>query len=324
MSSTAGQRLVLCPPDLASEHFRRDRYCGRGRLGARCASAGSAVPSWAHGDRCAAPVRGNSHGATPMRPRGVADVRHDGPRSWSCTRSRASRVCWRNALPRRTPCGHVFTTSAVTAGCRCSCAPCISARCCCQRRTRRWGFLLARTHCGVTHISGTPSHWRRALMSGTTAALAPAYVRLSGEIADRHPGQPARRLSARAHRARVRSTEAALRSKSTTAWRLSADLLRTDGETQLRVMADTLQIRSPGNAVRYLGEEAGALRRRRLRRHWRPVELRAALSLRRRAGGSLTSVALRYIRRRSRGDQLSSVVRMSLARRGVTRSLERW
>jgi acyl-CoA synthetase (AMP-forming)/AMP-acid ligase II len=37
---------------------------------------------------------------------------------------------------------------------------------------------------GVTHISGTPSHWRKLLMSGSTAAFSPRYVRLSGEIAD--------------------------------------------------------------------------------------------------------------------------------------------
>ncbi|HZR75331.1 class I adenylate-forming enzyme family protein [Bradyrhizobium sp.] len=36
----------------------------------------------------------------------------------------------------------------------------------------------------VTHISGTPSHWRKLLMSGAASAFAPKYVRLSGEIAD--------------------------------------------------------------------------------------------------------------------------------------------
>src|SRR5579864_5154027 len=36
----------------------------------------------------------------------------------------------------------------------------------------------------VTHISGTPSHWRKLLMSGATSAFSPKYVRLSGEIAD--------------------------------------------------------------------------------------------------------------------------------------------
>ncbi len=37
---------------------------------------------------------------------------------------------------------------------------------------------------GVTHLTGTPSHWRRALMSPAIARIAPRYVRLSGEIAD--------------------------------------------------------------------------------------------------------------------------------------------
>src|ERR1700726_170679 len=37
---------------------------------------------------------------------------------------------------------------------------------------------------GVTHISGTPSHWRKLLMSGAAGGFSPRYVRLSGEIAD--------------------------------------------------------------------------------------------------------------------------------------------
>jgi acyl-CoA synthetase (AMP-forming)/AMP-acid ligase II len=37
---------------------------------------------------------------------------------------------------------------------------------------------------GVTHISGTPSHWRKLLMSGAASSFTPRYVRLSGEIAD--------------------------------------------------------------------------------------------------------------------------------------------
>jgi acyl-CoA synthetase (AMP-forming)/AMP-acid ligase II len=37
---------------------------------------------------------------------------------------------------------------------------------------------------GVTHISGTPSHWRKLLMSGSASKFSPRYVRLSGEIAD--------------------------------------------------------------------------------------------------------------------------------------------
>jgi acyl-coenzyme A synthetase/AMP-(fatty) acid ligase len=37
---------------------------------------------------------------------------------------------------------------------------------------------------GITHISGTPSHWRKALLSPEATLIAPSYVRLSGEIAD--------------------------------------------------------------------------------------------------------------------------------------------
>src|SRR5690348_17209741 len=46
------------------------------------------------------------------------------------------------------------------------------------------GFIeRAKAH-AVTHITGTPSHWRRALMTPTVRSLSPAYARLSGEIAD--------------------------------------------------------------------------------------------------------------------------------------------
>jgi acyl-CoA synthetase (AMP-forming)/AMP-acid ligase II len=37
---------------------------------------------------------------------------------------------------------------------------------------------------GVTHVSGTPTHWRRVLMTKAGTGFAPRYIRLSGEIAD--------------------------------------------------------------------------------------------------------------------------------------------
>jgi acyl-coenzyme A synthetase/AMP-(fatty) acid ligase len=45
-------------------------------------------------------------------------------------------------------------------------------------------FLMRAGSHAVTHITGTPSHWRRAIMSGSAHRIAPQYVRLSGEIAD--------------------------------------------------------------------------------------------------------------------------------------------
>jgi len=45
-------------------------------------------------------------------------------------------------------------------------------------------FLERAGEVGVSHVSGTPTHWRRALMSSAARRIAPRYVRLSGEIAD--------------------------------------------------------------------------------------------------------------------------------------------
>ena len=47
-------------------------------------------------------------------------------------------------------------------------------------------FLQRAGAAGVTHISGTPSHWRRAASASPEAfaVRAPRYIRLSGEIAD--------------------------------------------------------------------------------------------------------------------------------------------
>jgi acyl-coenzyme A synthetase/AMP-(fatty) acid ligase len=45
-------------------------------------------------------------------------------------------------------------------------------------------FLIRLADAQITHISGTPSHWRRALMSRNAGSISPVYVRLSGEAAD--------------------------------------------------------------------------------------------------------------------------------------------
>jgi acyl-CoA synthetase (AMP-forming)/AMP-acid ligase II len=45
-------------------------------------------------------------------------------------------------------------------------------------------FLARAGARGITHISGTPSHLRRVLMSPAARRMAAGYVRLSGEIAD--------------------------------------------------------------------------------------------------------------------------------------------
>ena len=77
-------------------------------------------------------------------------------------------------------------TSAATAACRSSSARCsTAARWCCRAPRSRSATIWSGSGAhGVTHLSGTPSHWRRALMSPSARAMSPRYVRLSGEIAD--------------------------------------------------------------------------------------------------------------------------------------------
>jgi acyl-coenzyme A synthetase/AMP-(fatty) acid ligase len=123
-------------------------------------------------------------------------------------------------------------------------------------------FLSRAGSAGVTHISGTPSHWRGALMSGAAAEIAPGYVRLSGEIADQsildglHAAYPAATV---AHA--FASTEAgvAFEVRDGKAG-FPAALVGSPGAVELRVRDETLQIRSAGTALRYLGRGAEPLR----------------------------------------------------------------
>ncbi|MBV9726275.1 MAG: AMP-binding protein [Gammaproteobacteria bacterium] len=123
-------------------------------------------------------------------------------------------------------------------------------------------FLARAAAAGVTHISGTPSHWRRALMSGAAARIAPRYVRLSGEIADQaildslKAAYPAATV---AHA--FASTEAGVGFEVRDgAAGFPAALLESAGPVELRIEAESLQIRSSGTARRYLGQGVEPLR----------------------------------------------------------------
>ncbi len=117
-------------------------------------------------------------------------------------------------------------------------------------------FLSRAAASGVTHISGTPSHWRRALMSGACRVLRPSYVRLSGEIADQavldqlHAAYPDAKV---AHA--FASTEAGVGFdvEDGRAGFPASILDRTGNDVELKVIDGSLRIRSHRNAVRYLG-----------------------------------------------------------------------
>jgi len=124
------------------------------------------------------------------------------------------------------------------------------------------GFLSRAAAAGVTHISGTPSHWRRALMSGAAATIAPHYLRLSGEIADQPILDTLRAAYPSATVAHAfASTEAgvAFEVRDGRAG-FPAALIGAPGAVELRVEDETLRIRSPGTAQRYLGEGVEPLR----------------------------------------------------------------
>jgi acyl-CoA synthetase (AMP-forming)/AMP-acid ligase II len=123
-------------------------------------------------------------------------------------------------------------------------------------------FLARAGAAGVTHISGTPSHWRRALMSGDTALISPDYVRLSGEVADQTLLD---NLRAQYPNARVAhafaSTEAGVAFDVNDGLAgFPAELIdKPGGPIEMKVQDGTLWIRSARNAMRYLGAAASAL-----------------------------------------------------------------
>src|SRR5579863_1300930 len=123
-------------------------------------------------------------------------------------------------------------------------------------------FMERAAAAGVTHISGTPSHWRRALMSGEAAALKPEYVRLSGEVADQAVLDNLRAVYPNARIAHAfASTEAgvAFDVNDGLAGFPLAFVDNPSGEIELKVVDHTLRIRSRRNATRYPGADPGVL-----------------------------------------------------------------
>jgi acyl-coenzyme A synthetase/AMP-(fatty) acid ligase len=114
----------------------------------------------------------------------------------------------------------------------------------------------------VTHISGTPSHWRRALMSSSAHLMAPEYIRLSGEIADQalldqlRSSYPQARVS---HA--FASTEAgvAFDIKDVLSG-VGPDVINNTPGVEMKIEHGTLRIRSDRTASRYLNHECRPLK----------------------------------------------------------------
>src|SRR5216683_2620580 len=115
----------------------------------------------------------------------------------------------------------------------------------------------------VTHISDTPSHWRRALMSRSARRMAPRYVRLSGEIADQAILDHLRAVYPNADVAHAfASTEAGVAFDVGDGLAgFPARLIDEPGaDVEMRVEDGSLRIRSSRTAHRYLGGVTESLR----------------------------------------------------------------
>jgi acyl-coenzyme A synthetase/AMP-(fatty) acid ligase len=122
-------------------------------------------------------------------------------------------------------------------------------------------FLARLDRHHVTHISGTPSHWRRVLMSAAAQTISPHYIRLSGEIADQAildhlaAAYPAARIG---HA--YASTEAGVGFDVNDGRAgFPANLIGAPGEVEMKVVEGSLRIRSPRTAIGYAGGDAAPL-----------------------------------------------------------------
>jgi acyl-coenzyme A synthetase/AMP-(fatty) acid ligase len=123
-------------------------------------------------------------------------------------------------------------------------------------------FLARAASHQVTHISGTPSQWRRALMSSSAHLISPEYIRVSGEIADQSILN-----HLRSNYPNARLVHAFASTEAGVAFEVSDCLAGFPSETiestpsvEMKVVDDTLRIRSDRNADHYLGEGAPVLK----------------------------------------------------------------
>jgi len=119
-------------------------------------------------------------------------------------------------------------------------------------------FLARAGAHGVTHISGTPSHWRRALMSPSIRLMSPEYVRLSGEIADQAILNQLKTAYPQARLAHAfATTEAGVAFEVNDGQSgFPATVVEQTQNVEIKIEDQTLRIRSSRTANRYLGNHA--------------------------------------------------------------------
>ncbi|RSL17396.1 acyl-CoA synthetase (AMP-forming)/AMP-acid ligase II [Edaphobacter aggregans] len=123
-------------------------------------------------------------------------------------------------------------------------------------------FLARAGSHGVTHISGTPCQWRRALMSPSANLIQPKYIRLSGEIADQAILNHLRSFYPQARIAHAfASTEAGVAFEVNDGIAgFPASAIEDTPDVEMKVEDRSLWIRSNRTASRYLGDQPPILK----------------------------------------------------------------
>jgi acyl-coenzyme A synthetase/AMP-(fatty) acid ligase len=115
---------------------------------------------------------------------------------------------------------------------------------------------------GVTHLSGTPSHWWRVLMGAAAQVISPRYVRLSGEIAGQAVLDNLRAVYPQAGLGHAyASTEAGVGFEVDDGLEgFPAHFVgRSDGDVDIKIVDGSLRLRSARSASGYVGLGAPAL-----------------------------------------------------------------
>jgi acyl-coenzyme A synthetase/AMP-(fatty) acid ligase len=260
------RRIVLCPPDLASEHF--DHVVRTAEVDAIVTDAADEALA-----RLGLPLHILERPTAPL----PADAAPYGDTEWVLftsgttgapklvshsldgltgaippPRTDADRPVWATFYDIRRYGGLQILLRALTGGCTLVLS---------DAEEEFPDHLMRLARLGATHVTGTPSHWRRLLMSPDGASIAPLYVRLSGEIADQAvlDGLKAKFPQARVVHAYA-STEAGVGFEVDDGLEgFPEDFIGRPGPVELRVVDGSLRIRSPRAAMGYLGPDAPAL-----------------------------------------------------------------
>jgi acyl-coenzyme A synthetase/AMP-(fatty) acid ligase len=260
------RRLVLCPPGLTTEH-----------LGAAAATAGvDALLTDAPDPQLVAlgvPVHTLGPPTEPM----AAAEREPTPTEWLLFTSGtsgtpkmvihtlagltgaippiqpgAARAVWGTFYDIRRYGGLQALLRALIGGC---------AMALCEASEPLNTQLARLAQLGVTHLTGTPSHWRRVLMGSQAQTLSPAYVRLSGEIADQAVLDALKAAFPRAAIVHAyASTEAGVGFEVADGLEgFPEAFIGRTGPVEMKVEGGSLRIRSPRMARSYVGPAATPL-----------------------------------------------------------------